>query len=538
MSAILRMSYLRLLTFGRQAFGVFAAHLLPLVILAATAEVRPAYGADVKVLAVGANRSFDDELPQLRYAERDAERFSMTMSAFGESGQKDVKHLRAPTLAELRSLLHTYGRQMDESTKKFIFYFSGHADDQHLHLQDGPLAKVDFWRLVAQIPVKTKIVILDGCFTGAFLKKGLKKAPQFELPKYEVDEPSGSVFLSATSSSRQAFESDTIQGGLFTHNLVAALEGAADNNRDGMVTLWEAYDYTYRNTKLASLTIPGDNLQRPEFSAKLSGAGSIAMTYPRLELGELKMAPELVGRIRIAAVSGRSHFSFKKIPGQEKSLTLPVGRYQVAMSRGKDVGFAVAEINRQGGVFLKDDDFLWASRRLPALAKGPGVGSGNGNGNGPSPQGLAVTNTGLSEPDHWRGYLGLGRSRHFRDIGLQFLGLTNFGGSINHGILLTAQGLSPGDGQRFGGYFVTRLGGPNLSLDFGLGVRLSSYYDEEGGTGSDNRHFTNGDSFLGFNFGWQSFGFFARRFQVLDARSLKGDIRDEAVVGVTFAVGN
>ena len=58
------------------------------------------------------------------------------------------------------------------------------------------------------------------------------------------------------SAGEDAQESDDIKGSFFTHHLVSALRGAADEDMDGRVVLEEAYRYTYNETLRASNRTP------------------------------------------------------------------------------------------------------------------------------------------------------------------------------------------------------------------------------------------------------------------------------------------
>jgi uncharacterized caspase-like protein len=55
--------------------------------------------------------------------------------------------------------------------------------------------------------------------------------------------PSNSGFLFASVPGGIAYETSTLQGGVFTHSLVEGLAGAADANRDGQITIGELAQY-------------------------------------------------------------------------------------------------------------------------------------------------------------------------------------------------------------------------------------------------------------------------------------------------------
>src|SRR5690606_12196662 len=96
-------------------------------------------------------------------------------------------------------------------------------------------------------------------------------------PVAEFDEPSGSVFLAATSGSDLAFEIEELGGSLFTHHLVAGLYGQGDANGDGLVTIEELYQHVYREMHLGSMTLPVPQIQKPEYKTALRGQGALVV---------------------------------------------------------------------------------------------------------------------------------------------------------------------------------------------------------------------------------------------------------------------
>ena len=66
----------------------------------------------------------------------------------------------------------------------------------------------------------------------------------------------GRIILTASDSTQYAWESDKVIGqtdnSLFTHFLVQGLQGEADLDGDGQITVDELYDYAYEKVKLAT----------------------------------------------------------------------------------------------------------------------------------------------------------------------------------------------------------------------------------------------------------------------------------------------
>ncbi len=167
----------------------------------------------------------------------------------------------------------------------FLFYFSGHGgpvDDAGNPLPQGvpaaaevlyldattapdPLTISQLASLLADIPARKRVVILDACNSGGFIGSHLE-ADRFE-PDYMGNKdslfgvlgkavslyanfagsgglipPSLSLVMAAAGSREFSFETDGYQNGIFTYYLLQAAQ-RGDRNRDGWVTVSEAYGY-------------------------------------------------------------------------------------------------------------------------------------------------------------------------------------------------------------------------------------------------------------------------------------------------------
>jgi uncharacterized caspase-like protein len=84
------------------------------------------------------------------------------------------------------------------------------------------------------------------------------------LRQIAATDESAAVFA-ASSANEKSKETNMLGGGhgVFTHFLVEGLKGAADKDKNGLVTLREAHEYTYR--KVSDFT---DGKQHPELKGK------------------------------------------------------------------------------------------------------------------------------------------------------------------------------------------------------------------------------------------------------------------------------
>lgn len=306
---------------------------LLLLALAAKPAPEAAPPAAVRVLAVGANQSYRPTAKALRFAEDDARRFAEAMRTVGLVPAVLSRSLTGATVDEFRAALADLAKGGPQ-VGKFIFYFSGHSDETGLQFKDGLIEKEELHRLLTSVEAQTKVAILDSCFSGAMTAKGVETAPAFDLPRVEFDEPSGSVFLTASTARQLAFESDQLAGSVFTHHLLNGLYGQADGNGDGVVTVDELYQYVYRSTKWATLSQPASASQEPEYVARLSGQGAVMLSYPAQTNAPLKLEQSLGGEVTIASPRGIQFFKVEKEAGVEKTIQLPVGEYRVSVRDG------------------------------------------------------------------------------------------------------------------------------------------------------------------------------------------------------------
>lgn len=330
---------------------------------------------DVEAFIVGSNSSFDDRLSKLQFAELDARRFAEAMSTVGLIPTRDATLLIAPSLTELRRAV--LAKEQNKPARKFMFYFSGHSDDAGLHLKDGIFTKSELHSFLSSVKANTKIAILDSCFSGNIAAKGVEPAEGFDLPRMDFDEPSGSVFLTASTGRQFAFESEALGSSVFTHHLLDGIYGDADGDADGIVTIDELYQYVYRNTKWQSLNYPGAGKQEPEIVAKLQGQGAVVVAFPSRAKGQLLLAEDIEGDAVIAAPRSLRQFSVQKTRGRGKALSLPLGSYRLVLRRGLSVGTAEFSVAAASTARIAAQDIKWETAPQTTTGSEKGLVSEN-----------------------------------------------------------------------------------------------------------------------------------------------------------------
>ena len=98
------------------------------------------------------------------------------------------------------------------------------------------------------LDAKKVVMLMDTCFSG----KGERSLPASGRLLRLVSEEEGvfpqidakkTIYMSATTSKMRSFDYDEKKSGLFTYFLTEGMGGAADANKDGLITAAELHDY-------------------------------------------------------------------------------------------------------------------------------------------------------------------------------------------------------------------------------------------------------------------------------------------------------
>jgi hypothetical protein len=308
----------------------------------------PAVAAEDKRFAVliGANIGDAGE-PRLRYAEADAERLGQTLRTVGDFASDRLLLLTGVTADEVRQALIRLNAQIragdgsgasSGSTLLFVFY-SGHADEEKLHLAGTHLATSELRALVAGSAAASRVLVIDACRSGALTRvKGGRPVPPFELTVPGPPLPSGVAILTSSADGEDSQESDRLRASFFSYYFNSGLIGGADTDRDARVTLHEAFSFSSDQTFAATVgTAAGP--QHPTYRFDLGGRHDLVLTRPRAtphRLGALHIADP--GRYVVSRIEGGG----ASVPVAEllvrtggTRIVVAPGRYQVTM-RGRD----------------------------------------------------------------------------------------------------------------------------------------------------------------------------------------------------------
>jgi len=293
-------------------------------------------------LVVGHNLGDADEVPLL-YAEDDASRIGRVLTATGGSSDARTTVLLSPTrnqllhaLADLRIAVQADNDAGDDTL--VVFFYSGHADADGLHLNGRQLLWTELQALLDRTGADVRVAFLDACQSGAMTRggatagvrsKGASRAPAFAVELTDRLTASGQVVLTSSAADQLSHESDAIAGSYFTHHLGSALTGAADDDRDGKVTLSEAWRHVARETAFQTREQRA-GAQTPTYSWELSGTGDLVLTRPGDSAATLHFPAGLAGSFAVFDVARRAFVAQVTADGvQDRELGVPAGEYIV-----------------------------------------------------------------------------------------------------------------------------------------------------------------------------------------------------------------
>ena len=227
--------------------------------------------------------------------------------------------LRDPTPERIRQALKEISPFLKKhrNIKTFFLYYTGHADEHHLHtgaqqVDVKPISYEEIAQFFVKLDLRQRFILLDACLAYAIVKllgknkrmnvaqeqdgaiaKGVDKMLGEDLRKTfeEKRRRDSSHFHVIVASQEKAYESPKQQGSLFTHFFLEGLEGKADLNQDGKITMTELFDYAkprVRREKIAQIP--------DQFVAAQGDLYAFAHIYP----SSLQIPRGLTGQFKLA----------------------------------------------------------------------------------------------------------------------------------------------------------------------------------------------------------------------------------------------
>lgn len=363
--------------------------MLALALLLACAS--PATAMVRMAIFIGNNTGLENEKP-LQYATRDAQQVHAVMLQLGgvDKGREhllldpEVRHVMA-AFAEVRRKIADLRKE--NRKVQLLIYYSGHGSGEALHVNGEKLPLAWIREAFGEMDADLKILVADACFSGSLIQtKGAALAEAMPVVYQDELTVNGSAIITSSSAGELSQESKALKGSLFTHHFLSAIRGAGDDDRDGAVTLWEAYNHTQANLRrvLATGSAPPQN---PAFDVDLKGSKNVILT--RVNLGQailgLKGLP--MGRYYVMEAGASQQVAEVNLtdPGGPL-LALPKAAYLVYHGIGGNRTVGFADLRKAGRIDLGLRDFhaatpdhlagkgVTSTLPIPAYVAGPVLG--------------------------------------------------------------------------------------------------------------------------------------------------------------------
>jgi Caspase domain/Curli production assembly/transport component CsgG/WD domain, G-beta repeat len=245
---------------------------------AATTANKPAASGKRWALVIGISKYKDTKIPMLEFADKDAQAFSDALSTTELGGfsadRKLVLLNEQATTASVTRALRSFLQKPDVDDT-VVIYLAGHGapdpkrpDNVYFITHDTEFADIAGTALpMREIEIALKenlvarrvVVLTDSCHSGAIggdaSRRDLVYTPS-ESVNRTLDEmvkrakPGTAIFTSARSG-ESSLEGSKWGGGhgVYTWFLLRGLQGAADTNKDGIITLDELFSFVRDSVK-------------------------------------------------------------------------------------------------------------------------------------------------------------------------------------------------------------------------------------------------------------------------------------------------
>ena len=323
---------------GRERIRYASAMALRLLgaclILALGQGAAHAQAQQARVAVVVGNNLGHDPARTLRFAEAEAGKLASLLRSAGEfDSVVTVQGARRQAVEEALAAARTQLDRAHAEGKRtlFLFYYSGHGDQEALELGSSRLPLRDLRSYLEQLSgADVRVAFVDACQSGALTGvKGGRRAPGYEIHLADPGSVKGMAIVTSSTANELSQESDDLEGSFFTHNIMAGLRGAADSSHDGQVTLGEVYQFAFRRT-LASTAASLVGGQHPTYDYRMSGAGDVILARTRPNDARL-VFPRETGVTYTVVNKGRGEViaELGSTSGEDVYLALPAGEYRV-----------------------------------------------------------------------------------------------------------------------------------------------------------------------------------------------------------------
>ncbi len=251
-------------------------------------------------VVIGVGRYENPDVPKLRYTVPDAEAIYQVLTGLAGFKKEHVLLLtdttdKKPTYRHIKWALGTFLARSAKKDDTVLIYFAGHgapevdqrgverdgfskylvpsdAEPDDLYSTAFPMDELQ--TIFARIEAERVVVFLDTCYSGAaggrtFTSRKTRASHLDDLFLERLARSKGRAIVTASRPAEVSIELPELGHGVFTYYLIQGLQGAADLNRDGIVTLQELYEYVEQQVAQKSRAVGGN--QHPVMKGELEG---------------------------------------------------------------------------------------------------------------------------------------------------------------------------------------------------------------------------------------------------------------------------
>lgn len=291
---------------------------------------------DLYAVVVGVSRYENSRVPALKFSVRDAKDFAeflksqkklfrnihLTLLTDEQATDKEVKkhlwyRLRKAGRNDTVILFFSGHGSDDPNIPGAFFFLTYEADPDYLQATAINMTGLEF---LQRLDTQRVVLIADTCHAGGFSVQGsrnVRGALNEFVEKFKDSE--GRVILTSARADQISLEKSDIGNGVFTYYLIKGLKGEADGNKDGVVSLREAYEYVYEKTKNET-----KGIQHPQLEGRVVGVFPMSFVGPTGTKLELVTDPPQVD----ISLREKSRFRFVKrsdVQGRVVLKDMPLG---------------------------------------------------------------------------------------------------------------------------------------------------------------------------------------------------------------------
>jgi hypothetical protein len=251
-------------------------------------------------VVIGVGRYENAGIPFLKYSVPDADAMYQVLTTTVGIKKDNVMLLtdrteRKPTLRNIKYALGTFLARSARKDDTVLVYFAGHgapevdprgierdglakylipadADPDDLYSTGLPMDELQ--TIFGRIEAERVVMFLDACYSGGaggrtFASKKTRAGAVDDLFLERLTRATGRVIVTASKTSEVSLELPELGHGIFTYYLTEGLKGAADLNRDGIVSLQELYEYVEQQVSRKSRSVGGN--QHPVMKGEQEG---------------------------------------------------------------------------------------------------------------------------------------------------------------------------------------------------------------------------------------------------------------------------